>query len=109
MVDYGRFIRNWLRFAFFPLAAESSFDPEMRLEDGIVIFGGDALAGNLSEPDGLLGKGLLDAEPAGQDVAMESKSIGVGSALVGTGHDQFSVVTFREITTHYLHLNLSRD
>jgi hypothetical protein len=68
----------------------------MRLEDGIVIFGGDALAGSkgLSPPGGLQREGLLDTELAGQDVAMESKSTGVGSALVSAGHGKFSVVRF---------------
>jgi len=84
-------------------------DPEMRLEDGIVIFGGDVLAGSkgLIEPASLQREGFLDTELAGQDVAMESKSTGVGSALFGAGHGEFSVVTFREIATnkHCVHLN----
>jgi hypothetical protein len=80
----------------------------MELEDGIVIFGGDALAGSkgLGEPGGLPRKGILDAELSGQDFAMESHPTSVGSALVNAGHGQFSVVRFREIATngHYTHL-----
>ena len=80
----------------------------MGLEDRIVIFGGDALAGSkaLREPGGPQREGILDAEFAGHDIAMESKPTGVGSALAGAGHGQSSVVTFREIATkgHYIHL-----
>jgi len=80
----------------------------MELEDGVIVFGGDAAAASkgLSPPAGLQGEGLLDTELAGQDVAMESKSPGVGSALVGAGQGKFSVVTFREIATdrHCVHL-----
>jgi hypothetical protein len=74
----------------------------MRLEDGIVIFGGDALAGSkgLGDPAGLQSKGFLDAELAGQDVAMENKSTGVGGAFAGAGHGKFSAVMFREIATN---------
>src|ERR1035437_8399773 len=88
--------------------AGSSFDPEMELEDGIVVFGGDALAAghSLREPGGLARGSLLDAAFASQDVATESKSAGIGNALVGAGHGKFSVVTFREIgkNRHSIHL-----
>jgi hypothetical protein len=72
------------------------FDPEMGLEDGIVVLGADALAGSkrLRSSGGFPLERVRDAEFAGQDVAMKSQSIGVGSALVGAGHGQFSVVTF---------------
>jgi hypothetical protein len=80
----------------------------MGLEDWIVIFGGDPLAGSkvLREPGGPQREGLRDAEFAGQDIAMESKPTGVGSALASAGHGQSLVVTFREIATkgHYIHL-----
>jgi hypothetical protein len=78
--------------------AGSSFDPEMGLEDGIVILRADPLASVVgSEPGGLKGEGLLDTQLAGQDVALERNSTLVGSAIVGAGHGEFSVVTFREI------------
>jgi hypothetical protein len=68
------------------------------LEDRIVIFGADPLAWVVgSEPGGLQGESLLDAEFASQDVAMERNSTLVGGAIVGAGHGKFSVVTFREI------------
>src|ERR1039457_957080 len=80
----------------------------MELENGIVVFGGDAHAAgrSLREPGGLLGEGLLDAAFASQDVAMECKSAGIGNALVGAGHGKFSVVTFREIAknSHTIYL-----
>src|ERR1035441_4931331 len=83
----------------------------MELENGIVVFGGDAHAAerNLREPSGLQGEGLLDAEFASQDVAMECKSAGIGNALVGAGHGKFSVVTFREVAenSHSIYLGFS--
>jgi hypothetical protein len=71
----------------------------MGLEHGIEIVGTDALAGSkgLREPGGLPREDFLDAEFASQDVAMQNKSAGVGSALVGAGHGKFSGVGFREI------------
>jgi hypothetical protein len=88
--------------------AGSSFDPEMKLENGIVVFGGDARAAgrSLGEPGGLVREGVLDAAFASQDVAPESKSAGIGNALVGAGHSKFSVVTFRETgkNSHSIHL-----
>jgi hypothetical protein len=88
--------------------AGSSFDPEMELEDGIVVSGGGALPGghSLREPGGLARGGFLDAEFASQDVATESKSAGAGNALGGAGHGKFSVVTLREIAKnrHSIHL-----
>jgi hypothetical protein len=75
----------------------SSFDPEMELEDGIVIFGVGALADGqgLRELGALPREGLRDAQSASQDIAMQNKSAGVGSALVGAGHGDSSFV--REI------------
>jgi hypothetical protein len=68
----------------------------MGLEDRVVVFGDGALAEGkgLRDPAGLDGEGILDTEFAGQNVAMKNKSIGVGNALAGAGHDKFSVVTF---------------
>jgi len=56
--------------------------------------------------EGLAREGVQDAEFASQDVATQSKSAGVGNALVGAGHGKFSVVTFREIAKnrHSIHL-----
>jgi len=92
-------------------AARRSLDPEMEPEDGIVVFGGDALAaGHSLRGSGFFEReGLLDAEFAGQDAAMECTSPGIGNALVGEGHGKFSVVTFREIgkNCHSIHLGLS--
>ena len=80
----------------------------MEVEDGIEILGSDALAvgKGLREPRGLPREGMLNAEFAGEDVAMASQSTGVGNALVGAGHGQFSGVGFREIAKnwHYIHL-----
>ena len=60
----------------------------------------------MRNPRGHLLESLRDVEFAGQDVAMENKSGSVGSALVGAGHGQFSVITFREIAAnwHLIHL-----
>jgi hypothetical protein len=80
----------------------------MGLEDGIVIFGGDALARakGLTEPGGLPREGILDAELAGEDIAKESNSTGIGNALAGAGHGKSSIAGFREIAKngHYIHL-----
>jgi len=60
----------------------------MELEDGIVILGDGALADGqgLRELGALPREGLRDAQSASQDIAMQNKSAGVGSALVGAGH-----------------------
>jgi len=73
------------------------FDPEMELQDGIVVPGVGAFAGmGLREPCGLPLEVVLKADFARQDVAMENNSDGVGGALVNAGHRQFSIVSFVE-------------
>ena len=82
--------------------------PKWDLRTGIVIPDGGAVTGigSLGEPGGLPREGILDAELAGQDIAVESQPTGAGSALSGAGHGQFSVVAFREIAMkgHTIHL-----
>jgi hypothetical protein len=70
----------------------------MELEEGVVIFGADALAGSkgLRNPRGLLSEGLRDAEFAGQDLAMENKSGGVGSASSARGMVSFRSSRFEK-------------
>jgi hypothetical protein len=86
----------------------NSFDAEMGLEDGIEIFGGDALPGSRGpgEPRGLPRESLLDTQLAGQDLALESNAIGVGSARIDAWHVQFLAVSSREMTMngHCVHL-----
>jgi hypothetical protein len=79
-----------------------SFGPQMRLEDGIEIPGAGASGGVVgAEPGGLEREGVLDAESAGQDVALERHSAFVGSAIVDAGHGKRSAVTFREIAMNW--------
>ena len=82
--------------------------PRWNLRTGSRSLGADALAARkgLKEPGGLPREDLLDAEFAGQDVAMENKSAGVGSTLVDAGHGQIPVVGSREmaINWHSIHL-----
>jgi hypothetical protein len=72
----------------------------MELEDGIELLGADAFSDRqgLREPGGLPRQGLLDAEFASQDIAMENESASVGSALVGAGHG--NSFFFRKIAIH---------
>jgi len=83
-----------------------SFDPEMELEDGIVIFGDGALADRqgLREPGGFSRDGLRDAQSASQYIAMKNKSAGVGSALVGAGHGNSFFVREIAFNGHLVHL-----
>jgi hypothetical protein len=58
----------------------------MGLEDGIVVFGADPLARKrLGSVERLAREGFGDAEFAGQHVAMENHSGGVGDTLIGAG------------------------
>jgi len=50
---------------------------------------------------GLEREGFLDAEFAGQDVAVERDSTLVGRAIVGVGHLKDSAVTFFEIAMNW--------
>jgi hypothetical protein len=73
-----------------------------KLEDGIVIVAAGPFAAVVGpELGGLQREGVLDAEPAGQDVALVRNSTLVGSAIVGAGHGKFSVVAFREIAVNW--------
>ena len=75
----------------------------VELQDRIAVFGGrhGAVRQPACQAPRLDGEGLFDAQLAGQDVAVENKSIGVGNALAGAGHGKFSVVTFREIAMNW--------